>query len=55
MVNDRTVSNLEREKKTSVLIYFVSFTNFMGIKGFFQKFQAISRVQVAKINFQGFQ
>ncbi len=28
----------------------MSFTNFKGIQGFYTKFQAISRVQGAKIN-----
>ncbi len=39
-----------REKKRYILIYFLSFTNFKGIQGFYTKFQAISRVQGAKIN-----
>ncbi len=40
-----------------MLIYFLSFTTFKGIQGFYTKFQAISRVQGAKINarlFKGF-
>ncbi len=54
MLNDRTV---ERKKDICVGLFFVSFTNFKGIQGFYTKFQAISRVQGAKINcrlFQGF-
>ncbi len=40
-----------KKKRISVLIYFfVSFTNFKGIQGFYTKFQAISRVEGAKIN-----
>ncbi len=50
MVDDRTVRNLERKKDIAVLIYFLSFTNFKRIQGFYTKFQAISRVQGAKIN-----
>ncbi len=40
-----------------MLIYFLSFTNFKDIQGFNTNFQAISRVQGAKINsrlFKGF-
>ncbi len=40
-----------REKiDIGVDLFFVSFTNFKGIQGFYTKFQAISRVQGAKIN-----
>ncbi len=48
---------IERKKKTSVLTYFLSFTNFKGIQGFYTKFQVIFMVQGAKINsrlFKGF-
>ncbi len=50
MVNGRTVWNLERKKNIWVDLFFVSFTNYKGIQGFYRKFQAISRVQGAKIN-----
>ncbi len=47
-----------REKeKICVDLFFVSFTNFKGIQGYHTKFQAISRLQGAKINprlFKGF-
>ncbi len=52
-----TVCNLERKTNISVDLFFVSFTNFKGIQGVYTKFQAISRVQGAKINsrlFKGF-
>ncbi len=39
-----------REKKCiHVDLFFVSFTNFKGIQGFYTNFQAISRVRGAKI------
>ncbi len=56
MVDNRTVWNLEREK-ICVLIYSLCLTNIKGIQGFYTKFQAIARVQGAKINsklFKGF-
>ncbi len=39
-------------KKINICVdlFFVSFTNFKGIQGFYTKFQAISRIQEAKIN-----
>ncbi len=44
-----------REKeKICVDILVVSFTNFKGIQGYHTKFQAISRVQGAKINSRPF-
>ncbi len=43
-----------QEKNISVDLFFVSFTNFKGIQGFYTKFQAISRVQRAKINYRLF-
>ncbi len=57
MVDDRRVGNLERKINICVDLFFVSFVNFKGIQGFYTKFQAISRVQGAKINsrlFKGF-
>ncbi len=53
----KSVRNLEKKKDICVDLIFVSFTNFKGIPGFYTKFQAISRVQGAKINsrlFKGF-
>ncbi len=42
--------NFREKEKICVDLFFVSFTNFKGIQGYHTKFQAISRVQVAKIN-----
>ncbi len=42
---------IQREKKdVCVDLFFVSFTNFKGIQGFYTKFKAISRVKGVKIN-----
>ncbi len=41
---------LKEKKGISVDIFFVSFTNFKGIQGFYIKFQAISRIHGAKRN-----
>ncbi len=40
----------QQQKDTCVDLFFGSFTNFKGIQGFYTNFQAISRVQGAKIN-----
>ncbi len=39
MLDDRTVWNLERKKDICVDLFFVSFTNFKGIQGFYTKSQ----------------
>ncbi len=56
-VDDRTVWNLERKKFDMCLSIFCVFHKFQGVQCFYTKFQAISRVQRAKINsrlFNGF-
>ncbi len=57
MVEYRTVWNLERKKDICIDLFIVFSTKFKGIQGFYIQFQAISRVQGAKINsrlFKGF-
>ncbi len=58
MVDDRTMKFREKKEIFCLVLFFVSFTNFKGIQGFYTKFKAISRVQGAKINsrlFKGFE
>ncbi len=54
MVDDRTVSTFEKLKDFGVNPIFSVFTNFMEIQGFYKKFQSISRIQGAKINYRFF-